>query len=262
MSGSSYSININSSAVVRHTARLERLHRSALPVAVRQTLSKAAFDVKMRTMPAQAGKNFEKREPNFFKANSKVTPAKGFEIRNMKAVIGFVPMKGGNKAVDELQQQEEGGNIGGRSFIATKEARTGGAWNRKVKSDLRLANIRRQKIVNAERVRFKGHYRNKKQRFIRAAIMAKKHYGKNAYVLGNKWGDGNQTLSRIDRIFIDKKNGKIEIKRTPIYTYRKGRKITVARTNFMKRASMESGMNLNHWFQNFAIEQLKKYTTK
>ena len=250
-------ININSNAVVSYTNKLEQIHRSALPSAVRNALNTTAFNVKTDTMPKSASKAFTERKKNFFKANSKVTKASGFEIKDMKSIIGFVPLSGTNKAVDELQQQEDGGTIGSRSFIPTKEARVGGSMDRQVRVNLRMSAIKSKRIINAEKG--KG---SAKQRFVRAAIKAKQLHGKDAFVLGNKWGGGKQTLSRIDRVAINRKDKTVSFKRTPIYTYMPNRKVKVARTNFMKRASMESGLSLERNFQNAAIFQLKKFAKK
>ncbi|MBL4809315.1 MAG: hypothetical protein JKY43_04565, partial [Phycisphaerales bacterium] len=46
--------NVNTDAVVSLTNKLEKLHKSAFPVAVRGTLNSAAFDVKQKSMPAFA----------------------------------------------------------------------------------------------------------------------------------------------------------------------------------------------------------------
>ena len=52
-------LHVDSSAIAAHAARLERQSKSALPVVVRQTLNKAAYDVKQRTMPRETNKEFE-----------------------------------------------------------------------------------------------------------------------------------------------------------------------------------------------------------
>ena len=248
-------LNINTLEVVKYTNKLESLNKTGIPTAVRNTLNTVAFDVKTNTMPAIAKKEFEERKPNFFKANSKVQKATGTNIATMKSIVGFVSAKH-NQAVEDLNQQEHGGVIDGRSLITTKQARTGNDWSKSVKPTNRVRNI--TNVINAEKVKLPKNVKGKAQRFVRAAIMAKKLNGKNAFVLGNKWGGGNQTLSRIDRVVINKKKRTIKFKRTPIYTYRKGRKISVARTNFMQRASMESGLSLERTYQNEAIKQVKK----
>lgn len=242
-------ININTSAVVRHTAKLEKLHRSALPVAVRQTLSKAAFDVKMRTMPEQANKNFIKREPNFFKANSKVTPAKGFDMKSMVATVGFVPLKGTNKAVDDLEQQEGGGNIGGRTFIALRDARISGNWRKKPRARMRLADID-NKIVDSKKAKGK----NSKERFVKSVI----HAGKGGFVLGEKRTSGGSRILFEIRSVIRKK-GDTVIKSKPIYAVKKGRVVKPGATHFMRTASMQSAKGMESIFITEANKQLAKY---
>jgi len=251
MSGSS--ININSSAVVRHTAKLERLHRSALPVAVRQTLSKAAFDVKMRTMLAQADKNFEKREPNFFKANSKVTPAKGFDMRTMVATVGFIPLKGTNKAVDDLKQQEDGGNIGGRSFIPLKQARVSGSWNKKIKKAApRISDIKGD-IVDANKMLGK----NSREKWKKAVHMA----GIGGYVLGTKKFKCGRVVFRIKDIKRYDVNGKDYTfsKQDPLYIAKRGRVVKPAATHFMRTASLQSAQGMESTFIQEANKQIAKY---
>lgn len=250
-------LQIDSTALVRYTNKLEKVHRSALPVAVRSALNSAAFDVKKNTMPASAKKAFVQRKPTFFKANSKVEPAKGFNIKSMRAAVGFLPNSDASK---ELEQQEHGGKIGRRQFIPAIGARSGANWNKKVREDLRLANLKNLNIIDADKVRFKNHGKRKAQKFIRASIVAKKKYGSKAFVLGNKRTDGGRTLSQIKTIKVG--NGKVKIKRTPVYTYKKGRKVTVAKTQFMRRASMESGMKIEEHFIKAAEKQLMKHISK
>lgn len=235
-------LNINHSAVAHHVKRLEVLGKSALPSAVRNTLNSAAFDVKGKTMPASAKKEFTQRKKNFFQANSKVVPAKGGNIPSLKATVGFVRK---DKAVEELKQQEEGGTIGGRAFVTTPDARTGGNWNSNVTAKNRITNL--ENVVNANKVRGKsGKKLTKKQQFVRAAFAAQKLNGSNDLVLGNSVG-GVATLSRI--IAIRKsKNGVLIIRRKALYTYSKGRKVRIKPTGFMKRASHDSGLKMDRFF--------------
>jgi hypothetical protein len=252
-------LNINSDSVVAFTNKLEKLHRSALPVSVRAGLNAAAFDVKKRTMPKTA-KQFTQRSPTFFKSQSKVAPAKGFDIKTMQSEVGFIPSTGAKEsggATKDLEQQENSGQIGHRAFIPLKEARAGGSWNRNVKANLRFANLKNLPIINAQGVRFKGHQKKKKQKFVRAAIMAKKLNDSNAFVLGNRYR-GQQTLSKINSISFNKEKGTIKISRTPIYTYKPNRKIAVAGKNFMKRASLESGIRIEKYYVDEALRQIKK----
>jgi hypothetical protein len=79
-------------------------------------------------MLASADKHFEKRSPNFFRANSKVEKATGWDVKSMRATVGFVShnLKYNNEAVRELEQQEHGGSIDHRTFVPLDDARKGG----------------------------------------------------------------------------------------------------------------------------------------
>lgn len=243
-------LNVNMGAMRFYADKLGSVRKSALPTAIRNALNSAAFDVKQNTMPAIAKSTFDQRKPNFFKANSKVETAKGGNISLLKATVGFV---GKDKAVKELKQQEDGGNIGGRSFITAKAARISGEWNKSVKANFRISAIKNKPIVRASES--KGNSR--KQKFIRAAIMAKKHLNNSdALVLGNAKG-GVSTLSKINSVKYNNKKRTIKITRTVLYTYKKGRKVIIKETNFMKRASFESGLKIEKFFIQNAVKQLR-----
>lgn len=247
-------LNINNAAVVKHTARLEKMHRSALPVAIRGSLNNAAFDVKSRTMPKTSTQSFTVRQSNFFKANSRVEMAKGFDVRTMTAIVGFTETKlrgGNNKAIADLVAQEYGGSIGGRSFIPMDPARVGSNTTRPVQVKYRLSELKN--VVNAQKVIAPS----KKQKFVRAAFAAQKKYGRDAYVLGNVQPGGRITLSKIQSI---KSTGRtsVSLKRIPVYTYKKGFVAKVKPSKFMRRASMESGLNIEHYFIHQAQKQIER----
>lgn len=240
----SVQININTDAAVRFTARLERLNRSALPVAVRNTLNKAAFDVKKNTMPERAARTFINRSPNFFKANSKVVPATGFAISSMKSKVGFIPKSGTDKSVDDLEQQEHGGSIGGRSLIPLKQARAGGSWNKRVRANLRIDKIKGH-IVDPDEAGAKNN-RNKGQAFVKSAV----HAGKGGLIFSGKTVMQIKSLKRI--------KGNTMVKATPIYSVKKGRQVRPKATAFMKKSSMESAKKMEQDFINEAKKQIAK----
>lgn len=234
-------LNINTNEVVKHTNTLEKMHRSALPNAIRTSLNSAAFDVKQVTMPKNADINFVKRQPNFFKANSRVEMAKGFDIGNMKATVGFIStgLKGGatNFAVKDLEQQEHGGTIDRKSFIPLDSAR-GGGKTKAVRPGNRLSTI--NKIVNANSVQGKS----KQQKFRNAAMKA----GVGGHVLGN---DQKKILWKVEAI------GK-KIKLKALYSFSKNRNIRVGGTGFMHTASIESGNKIEHFYITEAKKQIKR----
>lgn len=246
-------LNINTDAVVKHTNRLEKMHKSSLPIAIRGALNKAAFDVKKSTLQKSADKSFIKRSPNFFKAFSKVEKADGFDVDSMHATVGMVSqgLQGGgnNYAVKDLEQQEDGGKISGRSFIPTDKAR-GGSNSKPVRAANRITKIK--KIIKAVDVRSS----NARQRYIKAAIKADETGG---YVLGNM-RSGRQTLSRVDKIVHKTSKGHkiIKIKRTPLFTFRNKRSVKVKGTDFSKRAALESGLHIEQFFIDEAVRQFNK----
>lgn len=255
-------LNINSDSLQAHVHKLRKMHKSALPTAIRETLSKAALNVKQDTMPKSAKKEFVNRQPNFFKANSSVVFAKGYDVKSMKATVGFIDskLKGGknNYAVADLEQQEHGGAIGGRSFVPMDEARTGKNKNKLVRRVNRLGNINLSDVLKANTMASRLSRRTgKKQAFIRAALMAKKLHGDNAYVLGNS-KNGQRTLSRINSISVNKKTRDLQIDRTPLYTYKQGRMARVQATNFMKRASFETQSHMDETFIKEAQKQFDR----
>lgn len=257
---------INTIPLEHHAERLNEINRSALPVSIRGALNDAVYDVKIRTMPKSA-EVFKKRQNNFFKANSKFDKATGFNISSMKATVGFFENKlvhaNTNYAVKELEEQEHGGVIEHKAFIAMRPARVG---NKMVRANARLSAIK-DKIVKTSRVgKGKGgkliSVKSKKQQFIRAAFFAEKKYGKAAFVLGGRSSNGGKTLSLINEIRgsgrYTRNKYNLEISRTPLYNVKKGRAISVNPTNFMKRASLETGLQISKFFIAQAEKQFNK----
>ncbi len=239
-------ININTDAVVKFTNTLEKLHKSALPSAVRGALNDTAFDVKTRTMPNNASKTFVNRNKNFFRYFSRVEKAVGFNLASMKAEVGFTEtgLKGENNfAVKDLQQQEHGGIIGGRSFIPLPKSRKGDSNSGLVRANARISKIKNIKKTSS----YKG---NTKQKFLQAAIDA----GKGGYVLSGK----KNILFRVD-VFVTKlKTKQTRLKVTPIYKWNKSGKVKVKKTDFMKESSLES----NRRMEDFYIKQAKYQIAK
>jgi hypothetical protein len=244
-------LDINTNEVVRFTAKLESLRKSALPNAIRGTLNDGAFDVKQKTMPAEAGAKFIKRSPNFFKANSSVAKAVGMEVNTMKSTVGFMEdrlrLGSNNFSVRDLEQQEHSGRIGGKSFIPLDSARTGG-YNTLVKPANRLSRILKSNKIVVARNMGPG---SKKQQFIKAVHKA----GAGGYVLGSNI-KGETILWRVDSI-----NGPNRFSLTALYDYVGGRKVRVNETGFMEISSMKSARKLNRFYiaqANFWINKYKK----
>lgn len=239
-------ININSDAVVRHTATLERISRSALPVAVRQTLNMTALNVKQKTMPLES-KVFIHRNPTFWGATSKVNFAKGFDINTMQSEVGFMPQTGKKEsggATQDLEKQENAGSIEHRAFIPLAGARVANSFNRRVKDKMRIAAIK-DKIVDAK----KSNAKTKSGQWFSSAMFA----GSGGFVL-SAWKNsrGNRMLMRIDAA---SKGG---IKYTPVYSVKGGRNVKVKATHFMKKASLMSASEMEQFYIINAEKQIAK----
>ena len=249
-------LNINTNELVKHSARLERLRKSALPSAVRGTLNDLAFDVKQRTMPAHANTTFIKRSPNFFKANSRVEMATGNQINSMRSSVGFFSNnlrsdKGNpadNYAVKDLEQQEHGGKIAGKSFIPLDTARTGGHASL-VKPANRLTRILPQNKLVIARNLSGG---SKKEKFIKAIFKA----GAGGYVLGSNVM-GENLLWRVESLWDD--NGKKRFRLTPLYSYSKKRKVAVKETSFMREASLDTTKRVDSFYIKQAEFWINRY---
>lgn len=269
-------IDINSDEIVSLANKLEKMHRSDFPIAVRGTINKAALNMKQDTLMKTTKDAFNKRhQGNFYKAMSKVNFATGFDVDSMGATVGFSEkdLKGNNNyAVKDLEQQERGGKIKGRSFLAMDKARK--TKKSPVKDQFRLSELKSKDFVNAEDINsitVKGKSRSvtsKQQKYIVAAIVAKRKYGANAFVLGNK-RDGKRTLSLIDEVFEtgrSKQKGKsgrsTKVFRTPLYSYVNGFAAKVKPKNYAKRAAHETGLNINKFFIQEAQRRFDKALRK
>lgn len=239
----SFKFNVDTDEVIKFTNKLEKLSKSAFPVAVRQTLNSLAFDVKKNTMPHESERTFINREKNFFKSNSTVETAKGFELRSMQSSIGFSP-RGNRKstqAVDDLEQQEHGGKIGSRSFIPHDLSRTSKNHRKNVSAKNRLGKIKHiVKVADA-----KGS--NEVQKMIKSVIFA----GEGGFVLNKN------TLFRVD---VSKRatNKFWRFKLTPVYSFKKGRSVQVKANHFMENATIETTKKANQFYIENAEKQFEK----
>lgn len=243
-------LNVNTDSLVALTNRLEKLHRSDLPIAIRNTLTKAARLTKTESLPKVSRQTFTIRNKTFFRAKSRFTGATGFNLRTMVATVGMVDVRlsDADHAVRDLEQQESGGVIKGRSFIPTKQARKGGSASANVAARNRLSKIDLKNVVRLSRAKGKS----KSQRFIKSAIFAKKRFGKRAYVLTPKM------LFRIDRLNVGKRTKKVNLKVTPLYSYRKGRTVRIKATGFMRKSTLIQAKKIDIIFKNEAEKRIKK----
>lgn len=247
-------LSIDKLALVNLMQGLDDLHRSGFPIAVRTALSSTAFDVKKNTMQESADRNFVKRQPNFFKANSRVDQARGFDVNKMKATIGMVEtsLKGAhNYAVKDLEQQEEGGSISKRSFIPLKGGRIGNSFGKNVRANARLSTIKN--LIDAR----KRTGKSDKAKFIAALNKSTK----GSMILA-KTPNGKTVLWRVNSVSSEVGSRGLKYKLTALYDFEDNRSIKVRGTHFMRSASLKSAEKLESFFIEAANKQMQRLTRK
>ncbi len=244
--------NIDTTAIAGFTQTLKALHKSALPSAVRGTLNDAAYNVKTNTMPQHSEVEFKKRVPNFFRANSKFENASGFDVNTMKSQVGFIEsgLKGENNfAIQDLKQQDEGGTIDKKSFIPLEPARVGNNPNKPVRPNARLKSIKNIVTARNQKGKTKG------EQFVTAVMKA----GAGGYVLGST-KRGENILWRVDALISNIKTKQFTPKLTALYDWKKGRRVKVKSTGFMKSASLQTAKMMAEFYFAQAMRQIKKFT--
>jgi hypothetical protein len=239
-------IRVDTTAISNHAKTLNSIGKSAMPNAIRGSLNSLAFDVKQKTMPMTSQAKFTNRQPNFFKANSRVEQAVGKDVSVMSSKVGFVStsLKGGNNhAVKDLQQQEKGGRIKKKSFIPMRPSRKGGSPGQVVQAKNRLSSI--NNIVSADSQ--PGNHN--RQKFVSAVFRA----GVGGTILTNF--KGKELLWRVNSLRLQP-NGDFKI--TPIYSFKRNRSVSVGRTNFMKQATDLSSVKIYSIFYKEISRQLDR----
>lgn len=237
--------NVNTDACVTLSDRLEQLNRSAFPVAVRQTLNQAAFDVKFNTLPKSASDNFIRRSPNFFKTFSAVNKATGFDINSMEAEVGMTDRgkPTARTAVKNMEEQESGGEIkGGANYMS---AARGGNNSRKVTTANRFD---KNKLVRGQFSR-SG---TSKSRFVAAAFVAMKQH-KNISIKSSS-GRFLMSVSSIQRL----KSGAVKIRSKLLIKDRSGQPVMIKATHFGQEAAEMTMDKMDSFYKIEAEKQFAK----
>lgn len=221
--------NVNTQACVVLVNKLEQLHKSAFPLAVRGTLNAAAFDVKTRTLDESATQNFIRRSTTFFKRFSGVNRATGWNIESMRAEVGMTAEGGGatelaaRTAVANMEVQEEGGKItDGLEYLSASRI-SGNADNL-------VSASKRWKKTNVVR----GNFSKKgttKSRMIAAAFVALNEKKLQVVMI-----NGRKFYRQVTAISKTAK-GKIKIRSKLIYAVRNGNQKPITATHFSREAA-------------------------
>lgn len=225
--------------------KLERLNRSALPVAIRQTLNDAAFDVKTRSLQESANKNFIRRSPTFFKAFSGVNKAAGYNINSMQASVGMTDQgkASARTAVSHMDIQEQGGAIKtGADYLA---ASRGGNNASKVR---RSNYFDKSKLISGNLTR-PG---TAKSNFIAMAFMAKQ-LKKNISINANS-GRYLISVSNITKT----RDGAVKINSKLLMKDRSGKPAVINATHFSREAAASTLTKMTGFFIKEAQKQFER----
>lgn len=219
--------------MVQLTNKLEKMHRSDLPLVVRQTLNDLAFDNKQNEIEDSFRSNFTIRKQNFIKSHTAANKSMNtFDISKMQSMSGVI--KGKSTAGDMLEIQEFGGNIPDRENIPLPPSRTS-------KSNAKL--VSKRNYLN--RVKPK----NKKPiKTGRSLIQAAKFHGPGSILLFDK------VLIRVKNIL---KRGFVRY--TKLYSVEDNRTVHISKSPFLEQSGMKTSKKIFDIYSRNAIKRLKKY---
>lgn len=246
-------IDVNTKEVINFTKKLDGLHKSKLPRAARNTLNTLAFETKKNSLQKEAKKTFTQRNKSFYRRFSRVKMAQGWEINKMRSLVGMVDSSrtgGSEQAGRNQEQQQRGGTIGGRTLIPLNTARTANNNKRNVRRKFRVSKLN----VVLDSKNSKGT--TQKQKFIKTAITALDRFG-NDVVIKHKQESGKEYLFHLKK-GAGIKTREFNIKATPIYTVKEGRKVRVSGKPFAYRAAIRTARNTNRIYTRHAQRELKK----
>lgn len=223
-------IKIDSNAMKEYEKKLNDLHRSAFPNAIRSTLNDAAFEMKKDKLHTSAAKNFKHtRSKSFFKKFSGVKKATGWNINSMYSEIGLLDMgvKTAKTAIDNMHMHEKGGSINeGATYL--RDSRTSKSFGKLVRKQ---NYFKRSKFV-------------KGKNYVRKAFVALKE---NAIM---KHGD---YLIRVNKIT---KGNKLRINTTLLM--KKRNNVRISPNNFITKAGIQTQKSIPLNFRKHAEKQIKK----
>jgi len=243
------SFNINNDSAIELAAKLERVHRSALPSAVRNTLNNAAFETK-KNIPLVASEKFITRQKTFFKRFSTVDKAKGFDVNRMIATAGIDGSKNLQLAIN-LESQEFGGKVLGNKLIPHDHSRTSRSQAKRVSSRNYLNKVN---VHRANRA-YRSHKGTRNSKFV-AAIMSTAKSGKRHMMLSSS---NKGMVYEVSSISQNRRNRKVNFKIKKLYSVRRNRTHNVRATGFVQKSANLASKKLDLFFVNNAEFQIKKH---
>ena len=242
-------LDVNTDASIVLTAKLEKLHRSAFPSAVRNTLNDLAFDMKRKEIPTSFKSNFKSKKGtlSFVRKLIQVEKANGFDVKNMKSIVGFLNPSNtiDKRFVEGLEKQELGGIIDdGLRYL--KSAR-----GDKINGKVRRENFYDKTKVISGRSRGKG---TRKSKFVARAYRAMKE-NKPMFMNSMK---GN-FLVRVKSVSSSLSSRKLDFDFEFIAMDRNVKKTNLKSTNFVNEARIKEQKKTDEFYKKQAEFQFKKY---
>lgn len=228
--------------IIKHTHRLDQLHRAALPNAIRFTLNGAAFQTK-KLIPDFADDNFINRKPTFFKRFSGVEQARGFDISKMSASVGMI-IDPNVQSTEDIEIQETGGSIE-RTQIMLPDSRVSRSENKLVSKKYKGQGFKHKRRAA------------KSKDFVRGAMASQGN--KNPDHLRYEDDNGKGYIIEVTKVTKLKRGG-LKIKSRIIASFDPKRKLNISKRPFVQPAAMEAAKDLNKLFRQNAAKQIKKFS--
>lgn len=238
-------LEIDNKQVRAYTNELRKLHRSDLPIVIRQTLNDLAFDTKQKTLNQEFKSKFTQRNKSFLRSQSGVKKADGWAVNSMYSQVGITPKGSGSEAAEGLTSQEYGG-AKKKPLVYMKTAR--GNSNKRLVQGNKYFN-KYEKIKGDPSVK----RRTRKSNFVAAAIMA--HRLGKLLIWDSKSG---QTVFLINSIYLGAGNV-VKVNATPVADYESNRILRIKARPFLRPASEKSYMKQENFYITNTKKRLKKY---
>ena len=213
-------IRFDASNLKKYNKNLEKIRTQVTPKAVRNTLNDVAFNTKKR-IPLVAQQEFTVRNKGLFRAFILVNKVNSNNIDTMQSEVGIFNRN--EKTAEGLAKQETGGTAE-RSMIGMDQARVSGSVAKKIRA---------------------GNYLNK----INLPSSRSKGSG-TGFVMIQKNGEGT----------LFKTSGKKKQKLTPLYTFKRNRRVQVKKKPFIKLSADLEARKMNAIYiknANYLIRKLK-----
>jgi len=239
-------LNYKGDALIDFSHKLSKLHRAALPNAVRFTLTDVAKDVKFRTLKKHANLQFDVKKQSFFRLSA-YKSASGVNISKMSSIAGMIKSQDSKStASTEIGQQQFAGVVHNKSYMAKVKGEESKGVTSRGLSNKKYKDARNKTPIIAEKG--KMFFPNaKKAKETKRPLLVKK--GKKGY------------LVKVSKIRKAKGNKyRKEVVTQIIGGFRAGRKIDLKKNKpFVNNAAIESGGLLNAKFIKNAEKQIQRF---